>query len=198
MAPIAQSSAAEVSVWYHYTHGALLEPGMELEIFEPTKRAAIEQFVKNECWTSTALEALGTTVDEVYSSEFKSQVGFTVGSGGACTTPLCEKWQARYVEDRPHLTGKAAQTPLLVVYGQKDTTIPPTRMKCGLDRLAEDRAALTTCVEPEGGHGDIVAKRGDYVADWIASVALGTTAPAACAVTAAAITETCATPPPND
>lgn len=198
MAPIAQSSAAEVSVWYHYTQAALLEPGTELEVFEMSKRAAIEDFVKNECWESTKLEPLGTTADELYTPQFKSQVSFAVATGGGCNSPLCDKWQARYVQDRPRLTGKAATTPILLVYGQQDTTIVASRMKCALDRLAEDQVNLTSCVEPAEGHSTVVSKRGDYVADWIASVTLGATPPPACALTAAAVTGMCATPPPND
>ena len=71
-------------------------------------------------------------------------------------------------------------------------------MKCALDRLGEDKANLTVCYEAEKEHGTILSAKADYVADWIASVALGEQAPAACAANAAAITEPCATPPPND
>ena len=71
-------------------------------------------------------------------------------------------------------------------------------MKCGLDRLGQDGANVTVCYDAEQGHGTILSAKADYVSDWIASVALGAPAPAACAQNASAITVECATPPPND
>ena len=197
--PIASSPAAAVSAWYHYTHAELLDgPGEGEKLFETSKRAAIKKFVESTCWEQKAeLQALGTFADELFDPDFAAAVGYPSISG-ACASPLCEKWQARYSADRPHLTGKAATTPILLAYGGKDTTIPPGRMKCALDRLGEDKANLTVCYDAEKEHGTILSAKADYVADWIASVALGAPAPAACAANAAAITEPCATPPPND
>jgi pimeloyl-ACP methyl ester carboxylesterase len=197
--PLAESPAGNVSVWYHYTQAELLDgPGQGKALFKADKQAAIEEFVKNECWGSTELAKLGTYVDELFDTTFVSEMSLPAAAGSPCSSEICEKWVGRYVADRPHLTGKAAQVPILMAYGMKDTTIPPNRMKCALDRLQEDGVKLTVCVDAEQTHGGIVSAKGEYVADWIASVALGGAAPAACAANESALTEACATPPPND
>ena len=71
-------------------------------------------------------------------------------------------------------------------------------MKCALDRLTEDQANVSVCVDSDKDHGGIVSAKADYVGDWIASVALGAPAPAPCAANASALTAACETPPPND
>lgn len=202
--PVDQSAAPAVSVWYHYTQAELLDgPGEGKKLFAAAKADAIESFVKNTCWEQKAdvLKPLGTYADEYFDPAFVSSVAKpSLGVVGGCATndAVCLKWQARYSNDRPHLTGKAAQTPILVAYGGKDDTIPPGRMKCAFDRLHEDNAQFSVCVDPEQGHGGIVSAKADYVSDWIASVALGAPAPAACAAGEAAINVPCETPPPND
>lgn len=200
---LASGSLAAVDVWYHYTQAELLDgPGEGAKLFAADKRAAIKQFVDTTCWGAAypALTSQGTYIDELYDPAFVSEVGLTSTQEGNPCAPgtVCEKWLARYSADRPHLTGKAATTPILIAYGGKDTTIPPERMKCGLDRLQQDNAQKTVCFEPDLTHNTIVSGKADYVAEWIASVALGGAAPAACAQNDSAITVACATPPPND
>lgn len=201
--PIAeQTSIANVSVWYHYTQAELLDgPGEGKKLFKPEHQAAIESFVNTECWGSTALTTLGASyIYELFDNTMVTQVGFASTSSSPCAAdrPLCEKWLTRYSADRPHLTGAATQVPILVTYGMKDTTIPPNRMRCAVDRLKQDTSNVTFCVDPELEHGSVVSGKGEYVADWIASVALGAPAPAACANNESLLTEECATPPPND
>ena len=198
--PVATSSVPSISVWYHYTQAELLDgPGEGKKLFAADKQAAIEAFIANECWGSTELGKVATYADELFDPAFVSDVATNATNGLPCEgNARCQKWIDRYSADRPHLTGAAANTPILLAYGLKDTTIPPNRMKCALDRLHEDNAKLTTCVDAEQTHGGIVSARGEYVADWIASVALGAAPPAACAADESAITEPCATPPPND
>ncbi len=199
--PIATNlSIANVTVWYHYLHAELLDgPGEGVKLFAPDKRDAIKAFVEGECWGSDALTKLGVQyVDELFDPAFASSVG-TGAVGGSCEDAVCEKWVARYAADRPHLTGKAGQVPLFVAYGAKDTTIPPERMKCGYDRLVEDKNPLTFCGDPDKGHGEIVSAKADVVSDWIASVALGAPAPPACTPNESLLATTkCASPPPND
>ncbi|HEX7665014.1 MAG TPA: hypothetical protein VF407_10900, partial [Polyangiaceae bacterium] len=114
------------------------------------------------------------------------------------------QWMARYAADRPHLTGTAAQIPILLAYGKKDTAIPPERMACVLDRLKSDGVQLTACLDEAADHSGVVVDEADYVTDWIASQTLGAPAPAKCALDESALTGddggavTCATPPPND
>ena len=197
--PIATSPAPNVSVWYHYTQAELLDgPGEGKKLFAADKQSAIEAFIANECWGTTALAPLGTYADELFDPAFVSDVATNATNGLPCEgNARCQKWIDRYSADRPHLTGAAASTPILLTYGMKDTTIPPSRMQCAIDRLKADNAKLTACVDAEQTHGGIVSARGEYVADWIASIALGEAAPAACAQSESAITEPCATPPPN-
>ena len=202
--PIDTSAAPAVSVWYHYTQAELLDgPGEGRKLFAPAKADALEAFVKTTCWDQKVekLKPLGTYADEYFDPAFVNTVAKpALGVVGSCaaTDTVCLKWLARYSADRPHLTGTAATTPILLAYGGKDTTIRPDLMKCALDRLADEAKQLTVCVDPEQDHGGIVSAKSDYVGDWIASVALGAPAPALCAANASAITVPCFTPPPND
>lgn len=199
--PIAESPAPSVSVWYHYTQAELLDgPGEGKKLFRADKQDAIASFVENECWGSKKLAELGTFTDELFDPAFTADVATYATNGLPCPddNARCKRWIGRYSADRPHLTGSAAKTPILLAYGLEDTTIPPGRMRCGLDRLKADQANVTVCVDADQTHGGIVSARGAYVADWIASVALGEAAPPACAADDAALTEACTTPPPND
>lgn len=197
--PLATSPAGNVSVWYHYTQAELLDgPGEGKKLFKPEKQAAVENFINNECWGSKKLADEAEFTYELFDTTFVSEMSLPAATGAECSAEICSKWVSRYVADRPHLTGSAAKTPILLAYGLQDTTIPPNRMRCALDRLAEDKANVTSCVDADQDHGGIVGARGEYVADWIANIALGAPAPAPCAANASAVTEACATPPPND
>lgn len=200
----AYTTASAVSVWYHYTQAELLDgPGEGEKLFDEAHRAAVKKFVEEACWGETQA-LLDTGVEYVYSlftPAFRNAVGFAATGLSSCdaSDAVCNKWLGRYAGDRPHLTGAAKTTPLLVLYGGKDTTIPPSRFSCAADRLNTDGAAMTFCYEAEATHQSILDMRSEYVADWIASIALGAPAPAPCAVaTTTAIGETCASPPPND
>jgi hypothetical protein len=57
---------------------------------------------------------------------------------------------------------------------------------------------MTVCVDDAEDHNTILQKRADHMADWVASIALGGPAPAACAKDDTAVPGPCATPPPND
>jgi len=207
--PIATApSITAVSLWYHYTHAEMLDgPGEGKKLFAPGKQDQVKAFVDSKCWGSKypELEALGTLPEDIYDPEFVKKVALVSAGINDCdpADAVCVKWQKRYKDDRPRLTGKAAQTPMLLLYGGKDTTIPPNRMQCALDRLKQDGTKTTVCFEPDATHGGIVDVRSDYVGDWVASVALGGAAPAACPSDEKALTEDggaikCATPPPND
>lgn len=197
--PLASSSAGNVSVWYHYTQAELLDgPGEGRKLFATDKQDAVEAFVKNECWGSQALTEVADYAHELFDPTFVSEISLPAAAGAACSSDACGRWVARYLADRPHLVGSAAQTPILLAYGMQDTTIPPDRMRCALDRLKADNAKLTTCVDPEETHGGIVSARGEYVADWIASIVFGTPAPEACSSDDSALTVSCPTLPPND
>jgi len=211
--PIADAPGPNaVAVWYHYTQAELLDgPGQGITPFVDTKQQAIKDFVDNVCWSESypELEALGTTIKDLVAEEFRSAIGPSATVGAPCPTDepaksLCEKWIARYVSDRPHLSGAAAQVPILLVYGGQDTTIPPDRFQCALDRLDEDGAALSACYDPAATHGEIPAMQGPYVLGWIGEQVLGIPNAGTCPSTEFALTDgsgdpvVCATPPPND
>jgi dienelactone hydrolase len=197
-----------VSVWYHYTNGELLNPGHGLDVFVPSKQAGIKHFVDNDCEAASYpdLEALGTTSADLFTQDFQNQIELPAALGSACAPDagLCNTWIARYAADRPHLTGTAAQIPILIEYGAEDTTIAPDRMQCFFDRLNSDKVNYTVCLDPKADHTGVVLNQADYVTDWIASKALDGGAPAACALNQSALKSEdggaveCATPPPND
>lgn len=176
-----------VSIWYHYTTSELLDgPGHGGDVFKADKRAAIKTFVESDCWAKNypKLEALGTKATDIFDPAFDKAVTNPAATGDPCPTTdpdksLCEKWIARYKADRPSLSGLKA--PVLFLYGGKDTTIPPVRVTCAIDKIEKDSITPTYCIEPDADHGGIVRAKASYVADWIGSVTLGETAPAACA-----------------
>jgi pimeloyl-ACP methyl ester carboxylesterase len=207
--------ANSVSIWYHYIHGELLDgPGHGGDVFLASKRDAIKAFVESEAWSGgtppwAMLYALGSSAADIYAPDFTAAVGqFAIGFQPDCptdaTAPTCEKWKARYAADRPHLSAATAAVPELILWGQKDTTIAPTRITCALDRLKADGANPTLCVDPDADHSGIVGSKADYAADWIASQVLGGSAPAPCTLHAESdilengMPATCATVPPND
>ncbi len=181
-------SVNAVTIWYHYTHAELLDgPGTGLDMFAADKKDAIKQFVENDCWAGNypSLEALGTTLLDIFDPAFYMAVMASAGAGAECPAAepgksICEKWMKRYIEDRPHLTGDAAKVPMLVVYGGKDTTIPPDRFQCALDRLVQDGIPMTQCFDPNAGHGEVVATQADYVVSWLAAQTLGIDIPVTC------------------
>lgn len=198
---------AAVGAWYHYSHAELLDgPGRGVEVFAPSKRAAIKEFFDKSCSANGQIAALGSLATDLYDPEFTKAVGVTAALGANCpdTDALCKKWIARYAASRPKLVGTAAKVPQLVLYGTKDTTIPPERAMCAFDRLKSDGAAYKVCLTKDQTHSGVVGARAGYVNDWIASVALGKPAPEACAEDETALKTDkgeavkCATPPPND
>jgi alpha-beta hydrolase superfamily lysophospholipase len=214
--PIKTSAAPNaVSVWYHYTHGELLDgPGHGVDVFAADKRAAIKSFVEKDCWSDNYpdLEAIGTTALDLYDPAYIDAIKLpsAVGGVGDCSTTepaktLCTKWMTRFAADRPHFADALKKVPILVFYGLKDTTIVPDRATCAFERLKTDAMTTTYCVDPDGTHGSALRKKPDYAVDWLLSQTTGTAAPAPCAANESAIVDpatgklvTCATPPPND
>lgn len=201
-----QRAANAVSIWYHYTHGELLDgPGRGGDVFKPEKRALIKQFVDTQCWSADypLMAMMGKDPSDIFTAEFASGVGGPAGAGSACPTDepkksLCEKWLKRYLDDRPHLTGNAAKVPILFLYGNKDTTIPPERVACSRDRLKEDMAAVTYCVEADAAHDSMLKIRASYAIDWLLARTTGAPEPAACPLGEKDIAASCNPVPPND
>lgn len=156
-----------------------------------------------------SLGALGTTLNDLSDKDFVSAIVSPAALGFDCkdTEPaksVCERWIARFLGDRPHITGKAAKVPILLAYGGKDTTITPDQFQCGIDRLAADKANVTECYHPEAGHGPLPALSGGRAVEWIANVTLGTPLTTPCPSETITLADDqvapipCLNPPPND
>lgn len=201
-----------VSLWYHYTAAEVHDgPGRAADILRPDKHDAVKKFVDETCWGPPypLMNALGTNLLDVFEPSFTDAVKVAAGFGSECpqqepSKSVCEKWIGRYLEDRPHLTGKAATVPILLTYGGKDDAITPDRFQCVLDRLHEDQANLEYCYDPEGMHGELPAQLGGYAINWIAHKTLGEAMTSSCPSTQIHLVDEqgkpqkCATPPPND
>jgi hypothetical protein len=147
-----------VSVWYHYTHGALLDgPDSGTEMFSAAEAAQISTFVNNDCWAQWAdLIAAGAVATDYYSPAFTSSVAKAAALGFPCASgdTTCSTWIARYAADRPHLS--TGPMPFLIWYGGQDQTIPPGWMACVIQRLGPptadypggDNVNLTFCLDP--------------------------------------------------
>ncbi len=219
--PMSTSPLANaVSIWYHYTHGELLDgPGHGLDVFAADKQDVIKKFVANDCeavgWDGLDagtefpdLQAAGSTLADFFDPAFAKSIKNASALGNACPTvdggvdPVCTKWIGRYLADRPHFT--AAVPPMLIEYGDSDDVIDPGRMACVTERLKQDKVAYTFCLNPGLGHASTLRHTASYVADWIGSKTLGEAAPAACAesdanlVDDAGVAIPCTAPPPND
>jgi alpha-beta hydrolase superfamily lysophospholipase len=185
-------------ILYVYTHAELLDGiGSGVKLFRPEYQTTVKNFVEQNCYgEDTPLQ----TVDyiyKMYNDDSAAAIG-KAGAGTCGTDALCTTWQTRFDNDRPHLTGAAQTTPLLVLYGGADTTIPPDRASCGRDRLKSDGAKMTFCYEPTADHHTILDMRSSYVADWIASQAMGAAVPTACPQDETALTTPCNQTPPNN
>jgi len=207
-----QPTPNAVSLWYHYTLAELYDgPGKSAELFRPEKYEGVKKFMEETCWGPPypSMEALGTNLLEVFDPAFTVAIQGAAAFGSECpgeepAKSTCEKWIARYLADRPHLTGKAATVPILVTYGGKDDAITPDRFQCALDRLQEDQANLEYCFDPEGMHGELPLQLGGYAINWIANKTLGEALDAPCPSKEIKLVDEdgapmkCATPPPND
>ena len=117
-----------IPVWYHYTQAELLDgPGEGIKLFKAEKQAAVKQFIDGACWGEYKLLSDNATFAyELFVDSFPTTIGYPAAGLGQCNgDATCEKWVARYKADRPNLTGAAATTPILLMYGGADTTITP-------------------------------------------------------------------------
>jgi hypothetical protein len=182
--PIHTSSVGIVSIWYHYTHGELLDgPGHGLDLFQPSKQAVVKAFVDNDCWNPPYpdLDDAGASANDFFLPSYVSaiEVPATPLGGGNCQgDATCQKWLDRMTADYPHLTGNAAKVPILVWYANADITISPDGMQCVFNRLTGDSTNYKVCYETSPvGHQGVVAIDNNYVVDWAAQQTLGDPAP---------------------
>ncbi len=196
----AQSSGGLVSIWYHYTHAELLDgPGHGIDLFVPSKQAAVRAFVENDCWSSSYpdLQALGSSANDFFLPSYTDAISIAATPNASCNgDATCQKWIDRMTADWPHLRAAAA-VPLLVLYANADTTITPDLAACVFKRLHDDQASYKVCYDGNPvGHAGIVSEKADYVSDWIAAQTLGETAPADCPLGEAALADSSGAPIP--
>jgi alpha-beta hydrolase superfamily lysophospholipase len=180
------SSAVPVSIWYHYTHAELHDgPGEGVKLFKPELQSAVKEFVDTICWSQSYKQLADAIADppeagiaaaDYFSEELAAAVGqaaFQRSCDESPDKPLCEKWLQRYRDDHPVLTGEAAQVPILMAYGLKDTTINAPRFKCGVEKLRLSDNELDFCIDPDANHAGVVLTQSDYVNQWLASKVSG-------------------------
>lgn len=193
-----KSAGGAISIWYHYTHGELLDGrGRGTDLFWPNVQAAIKNFVDTRCWGGpyTDLQTLGASINDLLIKSYADLIGSAVMNEDCKGDIVCQTWLGRMTGDWPHLTGKAAQTPLLVLYAKDDFTVTPDLAVCAFDRLTADQMNYKVCYRSQSfGHNGIVSATADYVADWIAAQTLGETPPAACALGRDAIVDDAGAP----
>ncbi len=192
-----KSAGVPGALWYHYTQAELKDgPGEGVKLFKPSLQAAVKKWLETTCWSKTYAELAAAlpvgaqgSASDFFSDDMNAALSnadlvFGRSCAGSGNMSLCEKWLARYKADHPVHTGAAKDTPILLGYGLKDTTIPNARFSCVVEKLKQGRSAaqfakVEYCVNPEAGHGGSVLLESDYVNDWIKSKAFGTAAPAA-------------------
>lgn len=93
-----------------------------------------------------------------------------------------------------------------MLYGAEDSTIPPERMVCVLDRRATDGANMSVCYPEGADHHSLLRNKGDFAIPWVANHFLDETGPnfgeclggAADIVLPSGEPAVCAVPRPND
>ena len=103
-----------------------------------------------------------TYAHELFDRRSSPRSRFPAAAGAAVRRRSARSGSHRYSADRPHLTGSRrdhADPPRLRL---KDTTIPPDRMKCALDRLKADNAS-SPLPRVRDRTRRIVSARGEYV-----------------------------------
>lgn len=174
---------------YAYAAGELREPGSGVSVFQAEKQDAARDVILNDCYDKAGLVALGATPADFFDPTYVQVVGYTCAVNPFapnCTDELAAKWKARWEEDRPAIDANSA--PMLVVFGDMDTTVPAGRAACARNKLNGDLAAvsgatttITYCLDPMLAHRDIVrSAQVEYLNEWVAAKAGAGPEPASC------------------
>jgi hypothetical protein len=154
------------------------------DVFSASAKNAVKDIVETSCWVESypQLQAVATHVGDLYDPAFASAIKMAAALNSPCEgNTLCETWMARYASARPHITGAAAQVPILIAYAMNDSVITSGRMACAIERLVlHDGANVSACIDPDAEHTAILFQLGDYVNSWIAWKTLGGPDPGAC------------------
>jgi pimeloyl-ACP methyl ester carboxylesterase len=192
---------AAITAWYHYSHAEILDgEGEGIKLFKPEYQTKVKAFVDGYC--------LGGEFSSFPAVEYAAEMfvpGFGASIGGVaagfqstCPDATCTKWMDRYKADRPAITGAAANVPILITYGDKDTTIPLPRMKCAVETLSKDKATVKFCMKKGLDHSSVVGATAEGIVDFLKSKTIGGAESAMCDSDASGLTEACSTIPPNE
>jgi len=172
----------EYELQYFYSHGELLDgAGNGLELIQPAKQDQVKTILTTECIddVATDMATLGTNASDYFdptATKNLAQCAFT----GDCTGDPAPIWQPRFYADRPAID--TSGPPIVIWYGNKDTTISPAYAQCEVDRFARDLAgggttAVSTCLDPDATHLQVPERNAAWVNDWIAARVGGGTDP---------------------
>jgi pimeloyl-ACP methyl ester carboxylesterase len=189
---------------YAYSASELREgAGHGVDVFQTAKQqAAKDSFLAGQCYDTAKQMALGAAPADFFDSSYVDIVGVACATrpiGPDCSDPLAQKWQARWIEDRPPIDAMSA-APMLVFFGGADTYVPIRRAQCARNKLAADLSVagattkLTYCYNATAAHRDIIrSTEVDYMNKWIAATTGAGTDPGAC--TPFPTDTTCSIPP---
>ena len=195
---------------YFWTHGEVYDgPGKGLDHIQPDKRDALKVLLTTKCSgeLGDAMPSFGATPRDFFDPAFVDAVGLCAIANTDCDKEPAATWLKRFRADRP--TIDVAGAPIVIWQGKNDTTIPPERVVCGMDKIKKDIAdagaaakiTLTVCGDKDADHGGVVQRNMDWVNTWIGARLRGEKDPS-CAgrevlVTAKGDPIVCATPPEN-
>ena len=174
-----------LSVWYHYTHGELMDGvGHGSDVFSEAGAPLVKKFVDNECvaFQYPELVDAGMTVDDIFDPNYAADILAAVSEGGTCDMAMdpdtCNKWLTRFDNDRPHIAG--VTTPVFIAYGGHDPILTPDWAKCVFDRLRADLVKFDVCYDSTANGASIVSTEASYVNDWLAFKTMGGDDPGPC------------------
>lgn len=191
------AGALAYATMYFYGHGEAYDgAGGGLLPFQESKRDAVRALVSSSCMDALVarLSELGSKARDYFDPAFVDALGNCGALDTDCDSPTAMKWLPRFRADRPKVD---ATIPIAVFHGGKDTSVPPDRAACGIDRLSADLAGapatLTLCGDAEATH-DAIKRRN---LKWITSFVQGAPQPCGDIKTISAAPLMCATPPTN-
>jgi hypothetical protein len=200
------------SMMYFYGHLSSIEgEAHATDAFLPAQAPVVVDFLENNCWTTitdvtkwpasltTSLDQTGAGKGgaEIFTPDYVTKVGGGALGSAPGADPLAKTWWDRWAADRP---APVADVPILLWGGTEDTTIPPNRQICGVDRIKKQGGNLTACIDQGTSHSSIIPARASWVRAYVHASTLGGEAPPACddyAEWAKSSNVVCATPPPN-
>lgn len=179
------STFMAMSLMYFYGHLAVYDgESHDGDAFVAAKRDAIVNMLEDNCWRQvtsdeTGPPSLGLNLgSDAFTTQYAEEVGACGFLDNMCTTSLQLEWRARWAADRPP---SDPNIPIVHWTGANDDFLTPGFQKCGIDRIDAQTTNVTYCVAPNSDHSQIVGNQAAWYRQYLASVLMGDTAPAACA-----------------